>query len=89
MVKKLYHAIEFVKNQKNQPYIDYMARKLVEMAIDTYIAILFLECAQNSERKAKVAEIWINEAESRVKSHHDYVTSGHYLVINNHRDIIG
>ncbi len=89
MVKKLYHAIEFVKNQKNQHYIDYMARKLVEMGIDTYIAILFLECAQNSERKAKVAEIWINEAESRVKSHYDYVTSGHYQVINNHRDIIG
>ncbi len=89
MVKKLYHAIEFVKNQKNQHYTDYMARKLVEMGIDTYIAILFLECAQNSEHKARVAEIWVNEAELRVKSHHDYVTSGHYQVINNHRDIIG
>jgi hypothetical protein len=89
MVKKLYHAIEFVKNQKNQHYTDYMARKLVEMGIDTYIAILFLECAQSSERKAKVTEIWVNEAESRVKSYHDYVTSGHYQVINNHRNIIG
>jgi alkylation response protein AidB-like acyl-CoA dehydrogenase len=89
MVKKLYHAIEFVKDQKSQHYTDYMARKLVEMGIDTHIAILFLECARNSERKAKVAEIWVNEAESRVKSHHAYVTSGHYQVINHHRDIIG
>jgi alkylation response protein AidB-like acyl-CoA dehydrogenase len=89
MVQKLYGAMEFVKDQKNQHYTDYMARKLVEMAIDTYVATLLLDCAQNSERKAKVAEIWINEAESRVKSHHDYVTSGHYQVINHHRDIIG
>ena len=89
IISQLYKAIEHVKAQKNQHYTDYVARKLVEMGMNIYISILFLDCAQTNARKATIAEIWINDVELKAKGHFEFIMSDRNQVINMHKDIIG
>jgi hypothetical protein len=88
-IKTIYAAVEHIKGQKNVHYTDYVARRLVEMGMDTYIAILFLGCARNTPRKAAVAEIWIRDTELKVKTNAEFIFSNRYQVIDLHKEIIG
>jgi len=88
-VAQLYKSIEHVKSLKNPHYTDYVARRLVEMGLDTYVAILFLGCAENNARKTAVAEIWVQDTELKVNSSATFILGNRYQVIDLHKEIIG
>ncbi len=88
-VSAIYKCVNHIKEQKNATYSDYVARRMVEMGMDTYIAILFLSCARNNSRKAAVAEIWIRDTEAKVKAGMEFIVSNRYQLIDLHKEIIG
>ncbi|MBC8175384.1 MAG: acyl-CoA dehydrogenase family protein [Candidatus Marinimicrobia bacterium] len=88
-VPQYYKAVEFVKQKKDSDYTNFVARRLVDMAIDIYVSFLFLECARDNTRKASLAEIWIQDAKLRVESSYRFIVDDRSHLINLHKDIIG
>ncbi|MFH0921348.1 MAG: acyl-CoA dehydrogenase family protein [Fibrobacterota bacterium] len=88
-IAQLYKSIEHVKSLKNPHYTDYVARRVVEMGLDTYVAILFLECAENNVRKAAIAEIWVRDTKLKVNTSTEFILANRYQVIDLHKEIIG
>ncbi len=89
MVPMLQKTIEYVKNRKDSEYTDFVARKIVDMAIDVFVSILFLDCAPLDERKVSLATIWIRDAKQRVTDNHLYIIGDRSQVIDLHEEIIG
>jgi alkylation response protein AidB-like acyl-CoA dehydrogenase len=78
-----------VKDVKDPEFITYHARRLVEMATDIIIAYLLLRDAKKSERKIKVAEIFIEKMLPRVEMSMKFILDGKAVLVKNHKDIIG
>ena len=89
MVPLLYEAVEFVKQKKDPGYTDLVARRLVDMALDLYISILFLDCLERDEKKASRAEIWVRDARLRGEKNHAFILGDRTQVIDLHKEIIG
>ena len=64
MVPLLHEAIAFIKEKKDSEYTDYVAKRLVDMCLDIYQSILFLECAETNERKEHRSEEHTSELQS-------------------------
>ena len=79
-------AAEFLKGQ-SEPYRDYYARKVVDMAIDVHVAYLFLRDAQHAEQKKLMARRFINDMLPRSEMNLAYVTSGDTTTID-HRSAL-
>lgn len=88
MVPLLRKTIDHVKTRREPEYTDFVARRIVDMAIDIVQTILFLDSAQINERKASLAAIWIRDAKQRVADHCHYITGNRTQVIDLHREII-
>ncbi|MDX1283790.1 MAG: acyl-CoA dehydrogenase family protein [Draconibacterium sp.] len=81
-------AVEFVRQQKDHEYVEYISETIVKMGLDVYISTLFIDAAQKDERKAKLAEIWVNQAQIKTKESAGFVLSGERNIVDNHSDII-
>ena len=88
MVPLLYETIAFVKEKKNSEYTDYVAKRIVDMCLDIYQSILFLECAEINERKEHIAVVWVREANLRVSFNHKFILEDRHDVIDLHKEIL-
>lgn len=81
-------SIKYIIEEGDQEFQDYHSRRLVEIGADTIISYLLCNDALKSERKARVAELFISKAEQRSISSMRYILSGDRSLIENHEDII-
>jgi hypothetical protein len=69
-------AVSHVKEKNEASFQEYHGRRLVDMAVDVVLAYLLCIDALASERKRKVARLFLAKAEPRVTSIRDYILSG-------------
>jgi len=81
-------AVSHVKEQGDSKFQEYHARRLVEMATDAIISYLLCIDALASERKQKVAKIFADRANNRVRSSLDHILSGDRSIIEFQSEII-
>jgi len=82
-------AIVHVQEKADSTYIEYHARRLVDMAADTIISYLLCISALASDKKKKIAALFISKTIHKIKSTLDYIRSDDKSLIEFHRDIIG
>ena len=73
MRKQYEEAVERVTSVKNPEYIDFMARRLVEMAGNIIMGHLLLADATRNEKFTTSARIYINMGESEVAKHAAFI----------------
>lgn len=73
MRKQYEEAVERVTSVKNPEYIDFMARRLVEMAGNIIMGHLLLADATRNENFTTSARIYINMGESEVAKHAAFI----------------
>jgi len=88
MITSFDKAVEAVKNQNDHEYVEFVSEQIVKMGLDIYISTLFLDAAIKNDRKAKLAEIWIEEAKLKIKQNSEFVISGNRNIVDNHSEII-
>jgi alkylation response protein AidB-like acyl-CoA dehydrogenase len=82
-------VLEFVKAYKDhEQFLTYHSRRLVEMATDLIISYLLLRDGNHSERKQKVAAIFIAKMPSRIKASRDFITSEDGTLLKNYKAVI-
>ena len=68
-------AVQTVTEAKNQEYLDFMARRLVEMAGNIIMAYLLLGHAEANESFTKSCEVYTKLAQSEVDKHCDFIAN--------------
>lgn len=86
---EFYNTVELVNAAKNKEYTDYHSRRLVEMATAIIQSYLLMRDGKHSERKKKVAELFIEQTASLVVHHKHFITEGRAVLLDHYRDIIG
>lgn len=86
--QSLKEAIKYVNEKKDTDYRNLIARRIVDMTIDIYIAYLFLNQAEKSERKKTVAQKFIHDMLPRVAMNREYVISGNKTAIEAFETIV-
>ena len=81
-------AVSHVKQQADSTFQEYHARRLVEMATDAIVSYLVCIDALASERKQKVARIYVNRATYRVQAALDHILSGDRSIIEFQQDVL-
>ncbi|MDR0289726.1 MAG: acyl-CoA dehydrogenase family protein, partial [Treponema sp.] len=82
-------ALEFAKAYKgHDQFLTYHSRRLVEMATDLVISYLLLRDGNHSERKQKVAAIFIAKMPSRIKASRDFIMSEDGTLLKNFGAVI-
>jgi alkylation response protein AidB-like acyl-CoA dehydrogenase len=82
-------AITYIQEKEDKPYQEYHERRLVEMGNDTIISFLLCIDALKSDRKKKVAQLFIAKALSRCRAMRDYILSGDRSTLEFHEDVVG
>jgi alkylation response protein AidB-like acyl-CoA dehydrogenase len=83
-------ALEYAKSNKDhEQFLTYHSRRLVEMATDLIISYLLLRDGNHSERKQKVAEIFIAKMPSRIKAARDFIMGENGTLLKNYKAVIG
>jgi hypothetical protein len=59
------------------------------MATDLIISYLLLRDAAHSERKLKVAAIFIAKAPSRIEANHSFITGDNATLLQHYAEVIG
>jgi len=72
----LAQAVQYLKNDQSADYLDLMARPLVDVAIDVYLAYLWLAMARQSKAKAVSAKRFLRRAIPRCNHALRLVASG-------------
>ncbi len=75
MTEKFQKAVTDVASTKDQPYIDFMARRLVEMAGNVVMSYLLLLDAQRNASFTKSAIVYNNMAQALVNQHCDFIAA--------------
>ena len=78
-----------IKETSDQEIVTYHSRRLVEMATDIAVALLFMRDAKHSERKMKVAETFIAKMVTRVEMNMNFIVGDDTTLLKNYQDIIG
>jgi len=81
-------GIAHIKEKGDSTYQEYHAERLVKIAADTVISYLFCLDALKSDRKKKVAAIFIAPAQRRVQESLEAILSDNMDLIRLHKDII-
>ncbi len=84
----LKNMVDFVKS-KDKAYIDLMARRLVDIAIDIYAGYLLLDQARSCDRKKVVARRVIRRAEPRIELNARVISSGDDSTLSEFQTIAG
>ena len=85
---RLEAAVSHIKEVSNPDFQEFHSERLVDMATDTIIAYLLCIDSLHSERKGKLAHLFISAAQRRVKAHLDFVLSDDVSLIQSYADII-
>lgn len=85
---RLEAAVSHVKEVSDPNFQEFHAERLVEMATDSVIAYLLCVDGLHSERKGKLAHLFIAAAQRRVKAHLDFILSDDVSLIQCYADII-
>ncbi len=88
LIPNLHDAIDHVKQQKNTELTDLAAKTLVDMAIDIYTSMLFVNSAVKSEHKRELATLWVQEATTRVTALHTSLLEKQLTVLNIHKTVL-
>ncbi|GAB4176862.1 MAG: Acyl-CoA dehydrogenase C-terminal domain-containing protein [Calditrichia bacterium] len=75
LVEKLKDAVEYVKQKEDQNYLNYHARRLVEMATTIVIGYLLARDAAKSDRKKDILKYFLEFAEPEFAMKYNIVTS--------------
>ncbi len=86
--RELEKAVDHVKDKQDHSYQEYQAERLVQMVNDTIIGYLLSIDALSSERKEKLAWIFVSKARFRVKAELEYILSDDLKVLENYLQII-
>ncbi len=78
-----------VKEVDKKDFLTYHSRRLVEMATDIIQGYLLLRDAKYSERKKKVAEVFIEKMDARIRANMSFILDEKGILIDNYQDIIG
>jgi alkylation response protein AidB-like acyl-CoA dehydrogenase len=82
-------VLAYVLAYKNhEQFLSYHSRRLVEMATDLVISYLLLRDGNHSERKRKVAAIFIAKMPSRIKANRDFIMSEDGTLLKNYKTVI-
>jgi len=84
----LAECVEYLKG-KDKEYIDLIARRLVDVAMETFIGYLLLEQAEMSEAKLPMARMFITDLMPRLEMNAKYVTSGDASMIEEKEKMLG
>jgi alkylation response protein AidB-like acyl-CoA dehydrogenase len=82
-------ALEYAKTYDGAQFLTYHSRRLVEMATDLVLSYLLLRDANHSERKQKVAAIFIAKMPSRIKANRDFIMAENGTLLKNYEAVIG
>ena len=85
--QSLHGCLEYLKN-KDREYIDFNARRLVDVAMETFIGYLLLDEAEVSEQKGQIATMFINDLMPRLAMNAAYVTGGDASMIDAHKAVL-
>jgi alkylation response protein AidB-like acyl-CoA dehydrogenase len=86
----LNEALDYAKAYKgHEQFLAYHSRRLVEMATDLVISYLLLRDGNYSERKQKVAEVFITKMPSRIKANRDFIMGEEGTLLKNYEAVIG
>ncbi len=93
MVLKARHDFEKtlvgIKDIEGSDFVTYHSRRLVEMATDIIISYLMLRDAAHTERKMRVAEIFIEKMVPRVSMKKTFILEGKASLLANYKEVIG
>jgi hypothetical protein len=81
-------AVSHIKQKGDSTVREYHSERLVNMAIDTILSYLLCIDALKSDRKRKVARIFITRAKHQTKTTMDYILSDDISLLEMHKDII-
>ncbi len=84
----LERGISYIKEKGDSEYQEFHSTRLVNMTADVIQSYLLCRDALFSERKRKVAQIFVIKAISRVKANLDYILSDDRSIINLHSEIL-
>lgn len=68
-------AVEKVVTAGNQQYLDFMARRLVEMAGNLVMSYLMMLSAKNNESFLKSTKVYVNMAAAEITKHAEFIDS--------------
>ena len=68
-------AVAIVAGAKDQAYLDFMARRLVEMAGGIIMSYLLLDDAQRNASFTKSAEVYVKMTQAEVAKHADFIAN--------------
>tara|TARA_Y100000310_G_scaffold335091_1_gene416284 strand:+ start:2936 stop:4663 length:1728 start_codon:yes stop_codon:yes gene_type:complete len=85
---RLEAAVSHIKERGDAEFQEYHSERLVDMATDTLIAYLFCIDALKSDRKKKVAQLFIAAAQIRVKSRQEFILTDDVSMMEFHADVI-
>ncbi len=75
MAKIYADAVEKVTAVKEPAYVDFMARRMVEMAADIIMGHLLLQDAQRNDSFTESAEVYCNFIQSEVAKHAEFIAN--------------
>jgi len=81
-------SVEAVRATKNQEYMSYQARRVVDMACDIYIGYLLLGQAGWSRHKEAVARAFVSRRLPELEAKAAYIRSGDRSVLDGRPDIL-
>jgi alkylation response protein AidB-like acyl-CoA dehydrogenase len=89
--RKLFdETLEYAKAYKgHEQFVTYHSRRLVEMATDIIQAYLLLRDGTHSERKRRVAAIFIAKMAPRIEANRNFVLSEDGTLLKNYGEVIG
>lgn len=87
--EKLAATIDLAKASDNKDFITYHSRRLVEMATSVIQCFLLMKDARHSDRKKKVASMFIEKTSSQVEHHKHFITEGRAVLLDHYKEIIG
>lgn len=78
-----------VKEVKKDDFLTFHSRRLVEMTTDIIQGYLLLRDAAFSDRKKKVAEVFIEKMAARIRANMSFIMDDKGVLIDNYQDILG
>ena len=78
-----------VREVDKKDFLAYHSRRLVEMATDIIQGYLLLRDAAFSDRKKKVAEVFIEKMAARIKANMSFILDDKGVLIDNYQEILG
>jgi alkylation response protein AidB-like acyl-CoA dehydrogenase len=81
-------AVSHIKDKKDKTYQEFHSRRLVEMGTDVIISYLLCIDSLKSQRKKKVAQVFISKAVTRCRSACDFILSNDCSLIDFHGDVL-